>query len=243
MAIAQFSTLWLCCAPKRRPGPVGGPQHERHRHLAVGHVARLGDLVDDHVPGHREEVGEHQLGDRAQAGHRRAHRRADDGLLADRRVADAVRPELVEQPLGQLEHAAGGADVLADQHDVRIAPHLLGDARGDRRRYVSSAIDTSAPSPSDAPDLGRRQRPPSSSLVRTRGRLGRAPRPRRRPPPRRVSASIAVEVRGVDAVRLEPGAIGRDRVACLPRGDLVVGPVLARDRRASGRRAGRSRPR
>ena len=38
------------------------------------------------------------------------------------------RAELVEQALGQLEHAAGRPDILADEHDARIAPHLLGDA-------------------------------------------------------------------------------------------------------------------
>ena len=32
-------------------GAVRGPEHERQRHLAVGHVAGLGDLVGDHVPG------------------------------------------------------------------------------------------------------------------------------------------------------------------------------------------------
>ena len=112
---------------------VRGPEHERERDLAVGHVAGLGDLVRDHVPGDREEVAEHQLGDRAQAGHRGAHRRADDRLLADRRVADALGPELGEQPLGELEHAAGGADVLADEHHGRVALHLLGDPCGDRR--------------------------------------------------------------------------------------------------------------
>ena len=32
--------------------------------------------------------------------------------------------EPVEQALGQLEHAAGRADVLADQHDRRVAIHL-----------------------------------------------------------------------------------------------------------------------
>ncbi len=132
MAIAQPSTLWLCWAPKRRPAPLAVRSTSGKRDLPVGHVARLGDLVGDHVPGHREEVREHQLRDRAQAGHRRAHRRADDGLLADRRVADTRRAELVEQALGQLEDASGRPDVLADQHDARVAPHLLGDARRDR---------------------------------------------------------------------------------------------------------------
>ena len=37
-------------------------------------------------------------------------------------------PNRVEQPLGRLEDAAGRADVLADEHDRRVALHLLGDA-------------------------------------------------------------------------------------------------------------------
>ena len=40
--------------------------------------------------------------------------------------------ELVEQADGGFEHAAGCGDVLAEQHDVRVAAHLLRDARGDR---------------------------------------------------------------------------------------------------------------
>ncbi len=195
MAIAQFSTLWLCCAPNRRPGPVGGPEHERDRHLAVGHVARLGDLVDDHVPGHREEVGEHQLGDRAQAGHRRAHRRADDRLLADRRVADAIGPELVEQALGQLEHAAGGARRPRRSSTTRrVAAHLLGDAGGDGlpvRQF-------------------RHAEPPSVqtwvSRTSAAGSAPRAPRPRRRRPRR---ASRRRSRRGRRRPRRPPRSLAR----------------------------------
>ena len=57
----------------------------------------------------------------------------DDGLLADRRVAHPVRAELREQALGQLEHAAGGTDVLTDEHDRWVASHLLGDGSRDGR--------------------------------------------------------------------------------------------------------------
>ena len=117
--------------PETQARAVGGMQHERQRDLAVGHVPGLGDLVGDHVPGHREEVAEHQLGDRPQPGHRRAHGRANDGLLADRRVADALAAEPAEQALGQLEHAAGRPDVLADEHHARVAVHLLRDRRGE----------------------------------------------------------------------------------------------------------------
>ena len=83
--------------PEAQPAAVAEADDERERDLAVGHVAGLGDLVDDDVVADREEVGEHQLGDRAEAGHRRAHGRADDRLLGDRRVPDAFGTELVEQ--------------------------------------------------------------------------------------------------------------------------------------------------
>ena len=198
-------------------GAVGRPQHERQRHLAVGHVAGLGDLVDDHVPGHREEVGEHQLGDRAQAGHRRAHRRADDRLLADRRVADAVGPELGEQAFGQLEHAAGRPDVLADR------------ARPIGSRRISWAMPRAMAA---AVRQFRHDEPPSaqtwvsSTSARRLGRgaglgLGRGDRVVR-------LGLDGVERRRVDAGRLEPRPVGRDRVARLPGRDLVVRPVLAR---------------
>ena len=87
-----------------QPGPVGAADDERQLNLAVGHVPALGHLVGDQVPADREEVAEHDLGDRPQAGHRGAHRGAEDGLLADRGVADPLRAELLEQARGGLGH-------------------------------------------------------------------------------------------------------------------------------------------
>ena len=92
---------------------VRGPHHQRDGDLAPGHVAHLRDLIGQVVPAAGEEVGEHDLRHRAQAGHRRAHGRAQDGLLGDRGVPDALRAELLEQPRGRLEHAAGRADVFS----------------------------------------------------------------------------------------------------------------------------------
>ena len=91
----------------------------------------MGNLVGDVVEADREEVREHDLGDRLQAGHRRAHGRAQDRLLGDRRVAHAQGPELLEQADGRLEHAARLGHVLAEEHDVGIARHLLRDAARD----------------------------------------------------------------------------------------------------------------
>jgi hypothetical protein len=74
---------------------VARANHQREGQLTVGHVARLGDLVDDDVPADGEEVGEHDLGNGTQPGHRRAHGRAQDCLLADRSVAHANPAELL----------------------------------------------------------------------------------------------------------------------------------------------------
>jgi hypothetical protein len=91
----------------------------------------LGKLVGDVIEADRNEVGEHDLGDRLQAGHGRAHGGAEDRLLGNRRVAHPLRTELLVEPDRGLEHAAGLGHVLAEEHDVRIALHLLGDAADD----------------------------------------------------------------------------------------------------------------
>ena len=111
---------------------VGGADDERERHLTVGHVPALRDLVGDDVPAHREEVAEHDLGDRSQAGHGRTHRGAEDRLLGDRRVTDAVGFELLEESGRRLEHAAGTGDVLAEEHDVGVVGEFLREAEADR---------------------------------------------------------------------------------------------------------------
>ena len=111
---------------------VGGADHERDRHLPVGHVARLGDLVRDHVPAGREEVREHDLRNRPESGHGGAHGGPDDRLLRDGRVTDPIRAEALEQPDRGFEDAAGRAHVLADEVDHRVPLHLLRDPRRDR---------------------------------------------------------------------------------------------------------------
>jgi hypothetical protein len=111
---------------------VAGAHHQRALGLPVGHVAAFRKLVGDVVEAHREEIREHDLGDRLQPRHRRAHRRAEDGLLGDRRVAYAQSAELLVEPDRGLEHAARFRHVLAEEHDVVVALHLLGDAADHR---------------------------------------------------------------------------------------------------------------
>jgi hypothetical protein len=82
-------------------------------------------VVDDLVEGQEREVERHHLGDRPQPDERGADCDACDRLLGDRRVAHAPLPELLDHPLGDLVGALVLADLLAEEEDGRVAPHLL----------------------------------------------------------------------------------------------------------------------
>jgi hypothetical protein len=92
----------------------------------------LRGLVDDHVHRQGGEVGEHDLHHRPAAEERRSDRSPDNRLLGDRRVEHALRAEAPMEALRDTEHAPGLADVLADQEDLLVALHLLGERLGDR---------------------------------------------------------------------------------------------------------------
>ena len=62
----QLSPVALCWVPNRPPPPHDDRTVTGHRELAAGHVAVLGQLVDDGVAGRGQEVREHDLDDRAQ---------------------------------------------------------------------------------------------------------------------------------------------------------------------------------
>src|SRR5207245_1191278 len=79
----------------------------------------------------------------------RAYRGAEDGLLADRGVADPLRPELLEQARGRLEYPAGRRHVLAEEHHVWIPAHFLGDTP----RHCVSISDNCHVSPFGKNDL------------------------------------------------------------------------------------------
>ena len=57
---------------------------------------------------------------------------ADDRVLGDRRVADPLLAELVQQALGDLEGALEHAHVLAHHEDGLVAAHLLGEGVAER---------------------------------------------------------------------------------------------------------------
>jgi hypothetical protein len=118
----QASKLWECCAASWSAAP---PEDDGDRDLAAGHVEHLGRGVHDLVDGEEREVPGHELHDGPQAHHRRAHADAGEPQLGDRRVHDARRPELLEEPAADLVGALVDGDLLPHQEDGGIAPHLL----------------------------------------------------------------------------------------------------------------------
>ena len=94
----------------RRVGAGSRPGHDRERHLdlAAEHVVYLRRVVGDLVRAHAVEPHVHQVHDRAKSGSRSAHPRADEPRLRYGRIADALRAEPADQPLGQPHRAAPG---------------------------------------------------------------------------------------------------------------------------------------
>ena len=76
-------------------------------------------MVEEWVEGDGDEVHEHDLDDGPQPRHRCAHAGAEEGALADRGVAHALRPVAQEDALAQ------GLDVLAEDDDPLVAGHRL----------------------------------------------------------------------------------------------------------------------
>jgi hypothetical protein len=107
----------------RPAGAALGADGQRHLQLPAGHVPVLGRLVDDLLRGERQEVLVHDLHDGAHALHRGPDAGADDADLGDRRVADALRAELVEQALRDAHRPAHLGDVLAHDEDVVVLAH------------------------------------------------------------------------------------------------------------------------
>ena len=113
-----------CCAALPRPEPPWVRTTSGTRACPPNMKRFCAAWFDDLVDRQTGEVDVHQLDDRPQAGERGADARADDPELADRRLADALGPELGEQAGGHLERAAVLGDVLAHDQDPRVALHL-----------------------------------------------------------------------------------------------------------------------
>ena len=84
----------LC--PEAEAARGGRAQHDRHGDLAGREVTHLRGLGDDLIERDPEELREHDLHNGPQPLRRGADGGADDRGLGDRRVAHAVRPELLE---------------------------------------------------------------------------------------------------------------------------------------------------
>ena len=109
---------------------VLGHEDDRDLRLAAEHVAHAAGLVGDLVHGQIEERPEHEVDHRPQPGHRRAHAHAGHRQLRDRRVHHPPGPELAVQAPRAGEHPQ--PDVLADEQDALIGPHLLSERLSDR---------------------------------------------------------------------------------------------------------------
>ena len=164
---------------------AAGRAPERERHAVPGPVAAAGGEVGDHVEGAGGEVEELVLDDRTKALEGGAHRDAGEPLLADRRVEDPVRPERVEEPLGEAEGSTVASDVLAEEEHARIPLHLVAERPPDGREvgdhrdsYAASRLrggHASSPTRSGGASVSRRpNRRANASATRSAGRRGPA---------------------------------------------------------------------
>src|SRR5262249_25887601 len=117
-----------------RPGvyPATGRSTKHDRHLNAPPVVTLRRIVHDLVKRTRYEIDELELDYRAESGGRRRARRAYKTRLGDRRIDDALWSELLQKTLSDLERAAEGSDVFAEQQHPRIATHFEPQGVGDR---------------------------------------------------------------------------------------------------------------
>ena len=116
--------------PAREAAARRQPDDDRNRRPRAEELLR-GDRHEV-IPRARDEVRELHLGHRAQPHQRCAGRAADDRRLGERRVDHAPRPELLLEAERDLERAAVHADVLAEDEDALVAPHLETQCVRDR---------------------------------------------------------------------------------------------------------------
>ena len=117
-AMAQFSTDCECWAPKRSPAPLA----QRTTSGSVTWPSDMYLLLAISLAIRSQQTAKKSLNMISaigpQAGHGGAHRGAEDGLLADRGVADTSGPNSSSRPGSGLEHAARRGDVLAEEDHV-----------------------------------------------------------------------------------------------------------------------------
>ena len=107
----------------RRELAAGTGRHandDRYFELPARHVPDRRRVVDDLVECQETEIDRHDLDDRAHPAKRSADPGADKGRLGQRRIADAVGTELVEEAFGDRIAAAIAPNVLAHQKDALV---------------------------------------------------------------------------------------------------------------------------
>ena len=109
---------------RRVPDADAAAQQHRHREPPAAHVLHLRDLVENFAETIEHEIREHEIHDGPRPRHRRAAREADKPALANRRVAQPLRPVEVVKPRGRVEIPAAFSDALAEHEDARIRRHL-----------------------------------------------------------------------------------------------------------------------
>lgn len=110
----------------------GDADGHRHRHGAAGAGAQLGQVRHDLVERRVHEAVELDLDDGPVAAHGQADGRAHDAGLGQRGVEHPVLAELGLQAVGDAEHAAEGADVLAHEQDLGVVGQGTVQAAVDR---------------------------------------------------------------------------------------------------------------
>src|SRR5215212_9527372 len=104
---------------------VGAAYYQRHFHLAAGEVADLGGVLDDLVRRQEREVPGHHLDDGAHAHHGHADGGADEPVLGDGNVHDALGSVLVVETICDEVGAAVDTYVLAHEHHVLVVVELV----------------------------------------------------------------------------------------------------------------------
>ena len=145
--------------------------HHRDAQLPVRHVPHLRRLVDQLVHALEEEVRVLQVRDRSHSHQRGADRGTRNRLLTDRRVDDAVVTEFLGQAEVHAERTAepsGDADVLADEKDLLVVAHLLGDRFAQRlgNREPAFAVAGGAATVTALPPCRSRSRTRRSARLR-----------------------------------------------------------------------------
>ena len=94
---------------------------QRHVELTAGHVPERCRVVENLIECQQAEIHRHHFHNRTHAAQGRADAGADEGAFRQRRITNAFRAELVEQPLAAGIGAAVFADILPHEKDARVA--------------------------------------------------------------------------------------------------------------------------